>query len=146
VGPGNYEVRYQEYAGRFGLEDRTTIRQAHCLYIEIAAEGGLPGITILMSVFAVFFLELHRARRKVLRLPSHAYLSSWITSLQVAVVAYLINSIFLHSDFWRYLWVLVAFGVAIIHLTDDLEAAESPNSTAQKAEKQTLLSRDIPHA
>jgi hypothetical protein len=146
VGPGNYEVRYQEYAGQFGLEDRTTIRQAHSLYIEIAAEGGLLGITSLMGVFVALFVGLHRARRKVLRFPSHAYLSSWITSLQMALAAYLINSIFLHSDFWRYLWVLVAFGVAIIHLTDDLEAAESPNSTAQKAEKQTLLSRDTPHA
>ncbi|NJN68031.1 MAG: hypothetical protein HC884_15635 [Chloroflexaceae bacterium] len=135
VGPGNYEVRYQEYAGRFGLEDRTTIRQAHCLYTEIAAEGGLPGITILMSVFAVFFLEMHRARRKLMRFPSHAYLSSWITSLQVAVVAYLINSIFLHSDFWRYLWVLIAFGVAIIHLADDLEADEHPAPEAEQRER-----------
>lgn len=118
VGIGNYETRYHEYASRIGLETRTEVRQAHSLYVETAAETGLSGLITFSGLFGSLFLGMGRAKRLLKSWAEYAHLSVWVTSLQFAILGYLLNSIFLHGDFWRYLWVLVALGVTIIHLTD----------------------------
>jgi hypothetical protein len=127
VGIGNYETRYQEYASELGLETRTTDRQAHSLYVETLAETGLLGIISFTSIFVVLFTHLSHARRKAKQLlhtdPSFA---TWTIALQMSIIAYLLAGIFLHGDFLRTLWFLVALGVAAIHLMD-----QAP-STAQQ--------------
>lgn len=39
----------------------------------------------------------------------------------MAITSYLVSSIFLHGDYIRFLFFLVALGAAAIHLTDRLE-------------------------
>jgi hypothetical protein len=46
------------------------------------------------------------------------------------VIAYLTSSIFLHGDYIRYLWLFVALGVAMIHLSDYLAAKAQPQLLA----------------
>jgi O-antigen ligase len=121
VGTGNYEANYQEYAGRLGLEQRTENRQAHSLYLEIAAETGILGILTFVGLFVALLIGFSRARRKVQRLDKDSDWPTWIMSLQMAITSYLVSSIFLHGDFIRFLFFLVALGAAAIHLSDRLE-------------------------
>lgn len=134
VGIGNYETRYQEYASELGLETRTTIRQAHSLYIETIAETGLLGLATLGSIFAVLFAGLARARRRARLLHDDPSFANWIMALQMSVIAYLLAAIFLHGDFLRTLWFLVALGVAAIHLMDQEPAAPAHSPHALKNE------------
>jgi O-antigen ligase len=122
VGIGNYPLNYQDYAGRLGLEYRSEEREAHSLYLEIAAETGLFGIFTFAGLFASLLVGLTQARKKLNRLgKKFESWNTWITSLQLSVAAYFTSSIFLHGDYIRYLWLLVALGVAMIHLADSLE-------------------------
>jgi O-antigen ligase len=120
VGIANYAVNYQEYASRIGLEYRTEGRQAHSLYLEIAAETGLLGIAAFTALFVSWLMGLQQARRKLKILPDYPHWSTWITSIQMSIAAYLTTSIFLHNDYIRYLWLLLALGIAMVHLADNL--------------------------
>ncbi|MBI1879543.1 MAG: O-antigen ligase family protein [Chloroflexi bacterium] len=128
VGIANYAVNYQDYASRIGLEHRTEDRQAHSLYLEIAAETGLLGIVTFSALFVSWMVGLHQARRKLKILSDYPHWSTWITSIQMSIAAYLTTSIFLHNDYIRYLWLLIALGIALIHLADNLakEAQTQP--------------------
>lgn len=121
VGVGNYEINYQDYASRLGLEQRTENRQAHSLYLEVAAETGILGIMTFFGLFTVLLMGFIRTRRQVQRLHKNTDWPTWLMSLQMAITSYLVSSIFLHGDFIRFLFFLVALGAAAIHLTDQME-------------------------
>jgi O-antigen ligase len=130
VGVGNYIVHYQDYASRLGLEQRTEDRQAHSLYIETAAETGILGLITFGGLMISLLVGLTQAHRKLKAVSNDPHWASWIASLQLSVIAYLTSSIFLHGDYIRYLWLFVALGVAMIHLSDNLAARAQPQILA----------------
>jgi hypothetical protein len=44
----------------------------------------------------------------------------WVSALQLGLVSYLLTSIFLHGDYSRYLWLLIAFAAACTVMTEAL--------------------------
>jgi putative inorganic carbon (hco3(-)) transporter len=118
VGINNYPGRYQEYAGRIGLEYRTTEREAHSFYVEVAAETGLLGIFAFSGLFFISLYDLGRAKRKLAQANADPHWQSWLTSLQVALVGYMACTLFLHDAYIRYLWLLIGFCAAAVHIVD----------------------------
>lgn len=116
IGAGNFEDTYQDYAIKLGLENRTERRQAHSLYVEIMAETGLFGLITFAGIIITLFVGFKQARRHSRIWDPDSDWPIWINSLQIAIVAYLTTSIFLHSDFFRYLLFLIALGATAIHL------------------------------
>jgi len=116
IGVGNYEEAYQDYAAKLGLEHRTERRQAHSLYVETIAETGLFGLIAFSGVIASLFVGFGHIRRQTKIWKPDSDWPVWITSLQIALISYLITSIFLHGDFLRYLLFFVALGAAAIHI------------------------------
>jgi O-antigen ligase len=133
VGIGNYETNYQDYAVVLGLEQRTEDRQAHSLYLEIAAETGLPGLLTMALLFITLMVGLARSRQKSRRIDAKSDWPTWLTALQMSLTSYLVTSIFLHGDFIRYLFFLVALGAAAIHITAQLEESPQPALTSEGA-------------
>lgn len=125
VGVANYPVRYQEFASRLGMEYRVSERDAHSLYVEIAAETGLFGIFAFGGLFFITIYELARAKRKLGQTRADAKMRVWLTSLQLGFIAFLIGSIFLHDAYIRYLWLLVGFCAAGVHVVDNFVAKGS---------------------
>lgn len=112
VGPGLYRYRYRDYAGQVGLRVLTTMRRAHCLYLELAAETGTLGLMAFGSILFVTLNSLNRLRLQLHYLdPEQA---SLLASLILAWLAYLVTSVFLHMSFVRYFWLLVAISSAAI--------------------------------
>lgn len=119
VGAGNAMYHYQEYASRIGLEDRTAERKTHSIYIEIAAETGLAGLITFGGLFSTLYWGLAQARRKLRRI-GEKQIADWVMALQMGITSYLITSMFLHGDYIRYLWLLVALGVSVMHIVKRL--------------------------
>ena len=94
VGIGNYETNYQDYAIVLGLEQRTEDRQAHSLYLETAAETGLPGLIAMALLFITLMVGLARSRQKSRRLDKASDWPTWLTALQMGLISYLVTSIF----------------------------------------------------
>jgi putative inorganic carbon (HCO3(-)) transporter len=131
VGPGLFATVYQDYAEQVEGDARrvkSTPREAHNLYLGVAAENGLPGIICLGGVFVVTLRELARARRRCLeRDPELAALAS---GFLIAVVGYMASAVFLHFAFVRYFWLLMALAAATARIVLREVPTEAENHMA----------------
>lgn len=111
VGPGNYDKNYLDYSFLLGIDSRLQERQAHSLYLETAAELGAVGLAVLFGIILSTFASLRSAKR-MLKASHRSDLIPWVTGLQYGFTSYLITSIFLHGDYIRYFWLLLAFALS----------------------------------
>jgi putative inorganic carbon (hco3(-)) transporter len=122
VGPDGFPLFYQEYAQRIGGEVRETThmgakkgqeaqRQAHNMFLGLAADLGLPGLIAFLSLVGVTMARLLRTRRHWLRRgdPERANLA---TGFLLALLSYLATGVFLSLAFERYFWLLLALAGA----------------------------------
>jgi O-antigen ligase len=121
VGPGQYVPSYsQEYQQLDEVSFRSLPRprEAHSLFVAIAAETGAAGLAAFALAVGVPFVALGRARRYWRRWsPRQADLAA---ALQLSVVGYLATGVFLHLSYERYLWFLLGLaGAALLVLRHD---------------------------
>jgi O-antigen ligase len=110
VGPGEFPLYYREYADVVGIKVKAADRESHNLYLGLAAELGIIGITVFLVIVGLTLRELARARRAVrARDPLMADLA---TGFILSIVAYLSTGIFLHMSFIRYFWLMLALAAA----------------------------------
>lgn len=107
VGPDNFEGQYRSYSADIGIDPRPQDRGAHNLYLESLAEIGLLG-TIAFA--AVLWLALAGAWRARSRLEGRDALLG--EGLFVALCAFLICAVTLHSAYARYEWIFLGLGLA----------------------------------
>ena len=117
VGTANYFNNYQRYAQAIGLEFRATARDPHSLYIQLLAETGILGTVAFLGMVFFLFDALNKACRDVERLPYLSNWLPWLSSIRLALLSYLMTSIFLHNAYIRYFWILVAMALAGIQIT-----------------------------
>lgn len=121
VGPGMYSPYYsRDYANDLGLRHFTTNRRAHNLYLEIAAETGIVGLSVFLAIVGTTLLQLWRARQRFLH--DRPELASWATGFGLATMAYLTTAVFLHLSYPRYFWLLIALANAVIYILSREEA------------------------
>ncbi|MFP3941975.1 MAG: O-antigen ligase family protein, partial [Thermoanaerobaculia bacterium] len=132
VGAGNYTTRFGPYAERVGSPAREYDEPfgpnyPHNLYLEVGAETGLVGLALFGAALAALLAGLETARRRLVlahaaeaggggRTPrawgDFGSSAALARGVQIALVGYLVSSLFLHGQFQRYLWVLFALAVA----------------------------------
>jgi len=119
-GPGQYAAGYViDYAGEMSyLRVRHDTRhfRAHSLYLELAAETGLIGVSVFMAIVIATLTRLARARRQtMIRDPVVARASG---ALLVAIGAYLTTALFLHLSYQRYYWLLLGLAGATVRVAE----------------------------
>ena len=117
VGAGNYPTNYQRYAQLIGLEFRTQARDPHSLYIQLLAETGILGTVAFLGMVICLFDALNKACRAIERVPQLSEWLPWISALRLAILSYLLTSVFLHNAYIRYLWILIAMALTGIQIT-----------------------------
>jgi O-antigen ligase len=110
VGPGQFPSYYQEYANRVGIEVQLANRQPHTLYLGVAAETGALGVLSFLGILLVTLGSLQRARRRVAGIDRD--LAITLTSLGLAIGAFMLTGLFLHLAYARYAWLVVALASA----------------------------------
>jgi putative inorganic carbon (hco3(-)) transporter len=123
VGAGNFGKRYPNYANLIGWSGTDYIpagvrQYPHNLYVEVAVETGLVGLFIFLGLIAAALLALYRSRRILIGRGDLAN-AALVTGIAIAIAGYLVASIFLHSGYERYLWLILAFAIAAIRLTTE---------------------------
>ncbi len=117
VGPGQYMPFYsQQYQldPDVQLRQVATHRRGHDLYLEMAAETGLLGLTLFLSLPIVLLRKLWRARRSCAA--AQPQLARLATAFCFAIIAYLGTGVFLHLAFERYYWFLLALSAAALYV------------------------------
>ncbi|MFP5285410.1 MAG: O-antigen ligase family protein, partial [Thermoanaerobaculia bacterium] len=127
VGAGNYTVHFDRYADVVGFSARDyeqpgEVHYPHNLYLEIAAEAGLAGLAVFAGAVVAAFLALRRARQALLA-RGDLVSADLARAFEIALVGYLVSSVFLHGHFQRYLWLLFGFAAALRLLAREEEEA-----------------------
>jgi len=120
VGAGNYPINYQQYAQLIGIEFRAQQRDPHSLYVQLLAETGILGTIAFLGMVFSLILALNRACRAIELSPHLQDWLPWISAIRLAIISYLLTSVFLHNAYIRYFWILVAMALAGIQITDNL--------------------------
>ena len=109
VGAENYGATYFPYALRLNVPSAAA--RSHDLYLQVAAETGVPGLLTFGAVMILACAALLRRRAAALAAGDRT-VDGLATACLLALVAYLVGSVFLPSAYPRYLWVLVGLGMA----------------------------------
>lgn len=121
VGPGLFPTYYQEYSELVGLRLKNSDRQAHNLYLSIAAEMGLLGITCFMYIIYITMRNLARARKRWMT--ERPEIANVATAYMLSIVTYLTTGLFLHFAFIRYFWLIMALAGAVMYISTRQEQA-----------------------
>lgn len=112
VGLGNYPILYQKYAQRLGMEFRAEVRQAHNLYLEVAAETGLMGLFSFVLLLWVTLKSVWMGRQILLR-NNLISISNMVTAYGLGFLGYLVAAFFIHNAYPRNFWVIAGIALAI---------------------------------
>ena len=110
VGPGMARHHYAEYAIAVGGNVRPGTRRSHNLYLQLLAETGLFGFSAFLLVIGLSWKELERARLRHYARDNTLWAIN--SALQISLVLFLLTSLFLHSAYVRYFWLLL--GLALV--------------------------------
>jgi hypothetical protein len=113
VGPGQYTPFYSLYYqtnSEFALQYIPDTRRAHSLYAEMAAETGIVGLTVFLSIVGWLLCRLWQARRTWSR--GRPDLANLAMAFTFSIAAYLGTAIFLQLSYERYYWLLLAVASA----------------------------------
>ncbi len=107
VGPDRFFRDYSRIeANKLGIRYLDTNRRAHNLYLEMAADLGILGLTAFLALNGYTLIALFRIS---LRWRSRDVENEMMAAgLAFALLAYLITAVFLQLSYQRYFWALLA--------------------------------------
>lgn len=131
VGLANYEAYSQEYVLRLGLVPRGEDRQAHSLYLEVAAERGVVGLAVLFALIALCAKNVIRAYRWLVHI-GDSNTAGVVGAFGIALLAYFACLVFLHDSYARFFWMVIAIALAlpnIVQYQNETRATHSARAT-----------------
>src|SRR4051794_36031719 len=117
VGPAQFPPFYfQQYSkvADIKFKDIEGPRRAHTLYLEMAAEEGVVGLAVFLSIAGALMRQLWNARHYWDGKDPES--SDLATALFLSLAAYFCTALFLHLSYQRYYWFLVAIAAAAVHV------------------------------
>jgi O-antigen ligase len=111
AGPGLAPHYYTHHAGVVGGKVRPGDRRSHNLFLQLAAETGVIGLSAFLFVIGIAFRGLERTRK---RLESNDR-QMWgiVCGLELALMISLATSLFLHAAYIRYFWILLGLSATV---------------------------------
>jgi hypothetical protein len=131
VGPQNYKIAFASpeyrsygYMSEFnidiGQEQGRVGRTAHNLYLKVLNEAGLVGFFLILYFFFLTWREFRKAESLLVnRREERLYLCT--VSLEVGFLAYLLNSLFLSSEFFPLLWIFIGLATVSLRLAEETQ-------------------------
>lgn len=130
VGPGMFKYYYPDYIDRIGLQTHTTTREAHDIFLGIAADHGMIGLIFFLLIMGVSLINLEKVRRQTRQ--THPQISNMATGFFLAIISYLTTGLFLSLAFERYLWLILGLADALTLIAAQQTAAASPESLPER--------------
>ena len=112
VGPGMYRYYSEDVGNQLGITRLSGTRQAHNLYLDIAASTGTLGFVTTMAIVVLTIVQLMRVRK--LWATDDPQLAGFATGFGLAILAYMTTGLFLHFAYIRYFWTVMGLAGATI--------------------------------
>lgn len=113
VGRGNYRLHYRDYINEIEGAGSNTERDAHSLYLEVAAEQGIIGLAVFVGLLATVWGRLRKAEQLFAAADEHR-MAALAVAVKVGFLGYLVTSLFLHGAYGYMLWLQVGMAVALV--------------------------------
>jgi putative inorganic carbon (HCO3(-)) transporter len=134
AGPGVFPLLYQQYAPRVGYQvlekgrgseaGQAPTREAHNLYLGIAADTGIFGLLAFLGLISAILVPLLVGARRLRHTrPEQA---AYAAAMALALVGYLSSGLFLSLAYERYFWLLLGLAAATALLTRRALRDEAP--------------------
>jgi len=143
VGPGQYSPFYSisyQMDPDIALRHITKARRAHILYFELAAETGIVGFGIFMTIILILIYRLWLVKKRWHK--KKPELANIAAGVMFGIFGYLGTAIFLHLSYQRYLWLMLGIAGAVIQISNSQEIKEDnlhqTGSTKQDSSKNLL--------
>ncbi len=120
VGPGMFPRYSRVYGNRLGIRRLEEDRQAHSLYLGIAAEHGALGLTCLLGAIGVTLWRLLRCRRQLAG--TNPELAAAAAGYFGAIVVYLTTGLFMHLSYIRFFFLVLGLAAAVTVIARTPEA------------------------
>jgi len=134
VGPAQYSPFYSvEYMSNPEIQFRhlTSTRRAHILYFELAAETGILGLGLFLTIAGILVRRLWQLRRRLLhRQPELAH---YATAFFCSLMMYFGSAVFLHFSYQRYYWITLALAGIAVRLIEEAAPRPTPEEEAAAA-------------
>lgn len=111
VGLGNFNVEYQTYSRKLGLDPRRDPRSPASLYLELLSEQGIIGTFIFLLLLAMIFRELNTAKQNF-QLAGLTDDATMMLALTAGFAGYLFSAIVKNSAYSNVFWVIVGIALA----------------------------------
>jgi len=118
VGVGNFVNYSMQYT------HITIPRYAHNMFLHVAGELGIPGLTLFTGVLGYCMLSLNRAQKIALQLKDKK-LHYTASAIQLTLIGFTISGMFLSKQFDKIMWLNMGMSVSIAWLSKDLENQKS---------------------
>ena len=112
VGAGNFVVAFPKYA-----QGRVVRRQlvAHNSYVSVAAEMGLIGLALFLSIHALAFRNIYHAIR-LARTVKDRPLESMAVATEVCLLALMMGALAGSGEGMKCLWIVLGFSSSVAHM------------------------------
>lgn len=128
VGPGMFKYYAIEYGQRIGLRNLVEHRQAHSLYLDVAAQHGILGLLALLAIVVVVLRGLARGRQQCET--HHPYLARLSIAFTLVIIVYLMTGMFLHFAYVRYFWLMMGLAAATASIAQRAVPGDSISNPA----------------
>ncbi len=133
VGRGNYRFHYRDYIHQIEGAGSNTERDAHNLYLEVAAEQGVVGFAVFVGLILAVWSRLRVAER-LFAATGERRMADLAVAVKVGFLGYLVTSLFLHGAYGYMFWLQVGMAVALVVIAQR-EAAERSTLPIQVAQR-----------
>jgi O-antigen ligase len=110
VGPGMFKYYAEEYGNEGGLKLLEGPRQAHNLYLGIAADMGAPGLVCFLGMVFVTMRSLARAHNR--RMRTDPMMADMAAGFLLTIVTFLATGMSSNFSFTRYFWLMLGLATA----------------------------------
>lgn len=125
VGPGMFPHYSRVYGNRLGIRRLEENRQAHSLYLGVAAEHGILGLLFLLGAVGVVLWGLLRVHRQLAG--SNPELAAAAAGYFGALVVYMTTGLSMHLSYIRFFFLVLGLAAAVTIIA---RAAEAPPARA----------------
>lgn len=112
VGLSNYSSHYPEYSKKLGFAPSASEREAHNLYLEVAAETGVVGLAVFSVLIWVAITTVLSVRKKFKQAMMNDYVGL-TTAFFIAMIGFLTAHIFIHNAYPRYFYTIIGIALSL---------------------------------
>ena len=115
VGGDMFPYHFLDHSAELGVQVHAEPREAHNLYLGLAAEHGALGLLCFLGIVGGIFNLMRRVHKQ--NFPAAPEIPKFATAFMLAIVVYVTVGMFADFAYVRYFWLMMALACSTYHVS-----------------------------